>query len=111
MGRSDLRKAIDEHDIVVLPSFVESFGTIALESMVRSRITVVSDACGIVEWPEMTEGLFVYSNEDTFAKALYGILDMDAEVIRKKVAAGRKAALQLNDWNFSIWCDILLGKS
>jgi glycosyltransferase involved in cell wall biosynthesis len=49
---------IDDVDALVLPSTVESFGTIALEAMARGRLVVVSSQCGILSWNLLKRGLF-----------------------------------------------------
>ena len=45
--RSAVRRLLDDSDVVVLPSTVETFGTAALEAMARAKVVVVSPACGI----------------------------------------------------------------
>lgn len=45
--RRDLRGFLDDCDVVVLPSTVESFGIAALEAMARQRVVISSAASGI----------------------------------------------------------------
>ncbi|WNO10672.1 glycosyltransferase [Teredinibacter sp. KSP-S5-2] len=110
LNRHELLNQIDNSDILVLPSLVEGFGTIALEALVRGRMTAVSDNCGIIEWPELVDSLYIFSNEDGFSKALHRITATQPEQIKEKIDSGRNAALKLNNWNFSIWNDVLVGK-
>ena len=59
VARDTLSTLIDEHDVMLLLSHVESFGTVALEAMSRGRAVVVSQRCGITQWPMLADGLIV----------------------------------------------------
>ncbi len=46
LQRTTMVNQIDAHDLVVLPSHLEAFGTVALEAMVRQRLVLVSGEVG-----------------------------------------------------------------
>jgi len=105
-NREQLMDCMDHHDLVVLPSLVESFGTIALEAMARQRLTLVSEDCGITEWPDLAKGLFSYPQEKGLTQALRDVIGMDPALKISKAKAGRQAAKDLNNWSCSLWRDI-----
>ncbi|MDJ0752414.1 MAG: glycosyltransferase [Ardenticatenaceae bacterium] len=107
LNRMDLLRQMDLHDMLVLPSHVESFGTVALESMARQRYTLVSTECGIIHWPELVQGLFIMGKGETLTQTLRRIDTMTAEERLKVAKAGREAAVAINNWNSQHWLDVL----
>lgn len=107
LSREQLMAQIDQHDCLVLPSHVESFGTIALESMARGRVTVVSRNCGICQWPDLNKGLFIIEPHSTLSDMLGSLRSIDGKLIKQKTHDGRLAANQLNDWSMGMWYSLL----
>jgi glycosyltransferase involved in cell wall biosynthesis len=105
VDRSRIVELIDEHDVLVLPSQVESFGTVALEAMVRQRLVLVSDACGIVEWPELTRGLRVISGSEILATELARCADWSEFELYSHCTRARACALRHVQWNRTQWLD------
>ncbi|KPJ95024.1 MAG: hypothetical protein AMJ53_03725 [Gammaproteobacteria bacterium SG8_11] len=105
--RAQMQTTLDSIDVLVLPSLVESFGTIAMEAMARERMVLVSHGCGILEWPELSRGLFVIREDETVTQALARIADLDHSVRKKKAQRGRIAAKQLNEWTIITWLELL----
>lgn len=105
--RTEMQDILDSIDVLVLPSLVESFGTIAMEAMARERMVLVSHGCGILEWPDLSRGLFVIREDETVTKAIARIADLDHSVRKKKAQRGRIAAKQLNDWTIKTWLELL----
>jgi glycosyltransferase involved in cell wall biosynthesis len=105
--RAQMQSTLDAIDVLVLPSLVESFGTIAMEAMARERLVLVSHGCGILEWPELGRGLFVIREDETVTQALARVADLDHSVRKKKTQRGRLAAIRLNDWTINTWLDLL----
>jgi len=103
LDRDQLLTHIDKSDLVALPSHVESFGTIALEAMARQRYTLVSENCGIAQWPELTHGFFLFKFENPLSHALERILSMPPDERLTIAQKGRKLALALNRWNCEHW--------
>lgn len=107
--RERMLDIIDATDLLVLPSHVESFGTIALEAMARNRIVLVSAACGIAQWPALAPALFRIGEHESVATAIDRVASLDPAVRRQKAQAGREAARELNEWTLSHWLDVLGG--
>lgn len=105
--REALAERIDEHDLVLLPSRVESFGTVALEGMARGRPVVVSATCGIADWPELMPGLFPIAADETLVQAVQRIRKLPESVRLETGERARRAALELNDRNVRDWIERL----
>ncbi|WP_347330168.1 glycosyltransferase [Marinimicrobium locisalis] len=107
LDRAALRAEVDHHDLLLLPSHFESFGTIALEAMARERLVLVSSGCGILQWPSLRPGLSVIPPEESAAMALQRLL---AETPEQRRALARRAAglaLTLNERCLTHWCELL----
>lgn len=107
VDRTELLKLIDAHDILALPSHVESFGTVALEAMSRQRLALVSRHCGISEWPDLRPGLQIIGDDETLAQALER-LSQESETARIAIAEkARACAVAQNRWNLDQWNELL----
>lgn len=105
--REQILGIIDATDLLVLPSHVESFGTIALEAMARNRSVLVSAGCGIAQWPTLAPGLFRMGTSEELAEAVDRIARLDPAVRRQKAQLAREAACELNEWSLRHWLDVL----
>lgn len=105
--RDRLIATIDAHDILLLPSKVESFGTVALEGMARGRIVIVSGACGIVDWPDLREGLYRIAADESVPQAVERVCALPAGARAARAAQARRAARDLNEWNLASWMERL----
>jgi glycosyltransferase involved in cell wall biosynthesis len=107
VNRAELLKLIDDHDILVLPSHVESFGTVALEAMSRQRLALVSKHCGISEWPDLSPGLLVIDASETLATALERLHQESAASRIAMAERARECAVAQNKWNLDQWKELL----
>ncbi len=108
LRREELRDQVDAHDALVLPSYFESFGTIALEVMARNRLAIVSSDCGITQWPRLREGLYVIGKQQSLEEKLRKIA-AESSTARCEIAACAFAgALALNEHNLNRWCELLV---
>lgn len=107
LSRTELREAIDSHDLLVLPSHFESFGNIALEAMARKRPAIVSSRCGIAKWIELRRGLCVIDNGSVLTETLERFSTMSANTVCEIANAALDAAIGLNNRSLDQWCDIL----
>ncbi|WPL16865.1 Glycosyltransferase KanE [Thiorhodovibrio winogradskyi] len=105
--RQRMLSLIDSVDALVLPSTVESFGTIALEAMARARLVVVSSHCGILSWDQLNRGLFQIEPQQTLADVLGQIAEMDPAQRSHKAEIARTAATDINADNLNHWLEIL----
>ncbi|NKI35338.1 glycosyltransferase family 1 protein [Wenzhouxiangella sp. XN79A] len=107
LTRPQLLEQMDAADALVLPSEVESFGTVALEAMARGRQAVVTSTCGIVNWPDLAEHLVVFGLDDALADVLERLAGEPAEVRQARAEAGRQAAHELNRSSLEDWIALL----
>jgi len=105
--RGVLLEEMDRADLLVLPSVVESFGTVALEVMARERLALVTPTCGIVEWPDLAHALYQIDPKESVADAIRRIAACPAESRRSTAREARAAALALNENSVMHWCGIL----
>ncbi|MBK5939990.1 glycosyltransferase [Halochromatium roseum] len=105
--RQEILPLIDRTDLLVLPSTIESFGTIALEAMARGRLVVVSSQCGILSWDHLNRALFQMRADETLASALMRVCALDQDILERKALLGREAAREINDRNLRHWISVL----
>ena len=105
--RARLAGLIDDHDVLVLPSHVESLGTIALEALARGRNVLVSAHCGITEWPMLDRALFRIGDGETVAHALGRVASLDPTIRARKAAMGADGAREMNAWAIDGWLRVL----
>ena len=102
---------IDAHDLVVLPSHLEAFGTIALEAMVRQRLVLVSSQCGILSWQNLSRGLYSYQQDEPLADALQRIAAIDGRLRQSKATQAREEALAIHTQAVQGWLDLLASRN
>lgn len=105
--RQQIMPLIDGADVLVLPSTVESFGTIALEAMARGRLVVVSSECGILSWESLERGLFQIHPNETLADALARVRALDHALLQRKADIAREGARELNARNLRHWLRVV----
>ncbi|MEJ2669590.1 MAG: glycosyltransferase [Gammaproteobacteria bacterium] len=108
VDRSAMDRVLDDHDVLVLPSRIESFGTVALEAMARQRLVIVSPACGITEWPCLRGGLRVMDPQETLTEALIDVSRLNAFGLFSQGALARAAVRQHVLWNRRLWSTALV---
>lgn len=107
VNRSELLELMDNHDVLLLPSHVESFGTVALEGMARGRIVIVSERCGLTEWEGLGKAAMTIQAGETAADALRRVRSFSPQ---RRIELGNQAATaarQINDWNTHFWLTLL----
>jgi len=106
LPRDEVVAAIDDHDMLVLPSHLEAFGTIALEAMARKRLVLVSENCGILSWESLCNGLYKYPANQPLEEA---IRDIEAERPEQRAAICEEAyrqALSIHEHSIRDWLDL-----
>jgi len=111
LTRDGLMDAIDSHDVLMLPSHVESFGTIALEAMARQRLVVVSPQCGIADWSDLAEYLTVIPEHSTLGQVLSELKTLSEFELNAQARQSRQAVLTHNEWNTRLWSRFVSGAS
>jgi glycosyltransferase involved in cell wall biosynthesis len=107
LTREELIKLIDQSDLLLLPSQIETFGSVALESMARGRPAIVSSNAGIHDWSSLQEGLFTYDQSRPLVDRIREILDLPQETLQAKSKAARTAAVQFNHDTLLQWVEVL----
>jgi glycosyltransferase involved in cell wall biosynthesis len=107
LPRAELPAMLDACDVLVLPSHVESLGTIALEALARGRNVLVSAHCGITEWPMLDRALFRIGDGETVAHALSRVASLDPTIRRRKAEMGADGAREMNAWAIDGWLKVL----
>lgn len=110
LTRDQIRAALDGADLLVLPSEIEAFGTVALEALARERLALVSPGCGIRNWPELAAGLYEMAADEDVAGAIQRLAAAPAAERQSNAARGRAAAHELNAATTRQWLGILNGE-
>lgn len=103
IGRDQLHSVMDQHDALMLPSSVESFGTVALEAMARQRFVIVSNPCGISEWEEFRPGLSVMNANEPLSDALSRLTVLSEFEVYSQAMLARRLCVQHLAWNEQQW--------
>lgn len=107
LDREELYGALEDADMLVLPSHVESLGTVALEALSRGRTVLVSLNCGITEWPNLDRALFRIHDDETTGEAIDRVTKIDLALRKKKAALGVEGAHEMNDWAIDGWLEVI----
>ena len=107
LDRPGLRREMDAASLLLLPSHLETFGTVALEAMARGRPALVAANAGIHDWAVLREALFVLPADETLASALARLQALPPETWAAKRLAARAAAEQLNRETVAQWADFV----
>lgn len=103
IARDGLLALMDSQDVLMLPSKVESFGTVALEGMARGRLVMVTHTCGIADWPELSNALFVINRDESPSQGLLRLVQLPCNERRFISEHARNQAVRLHNWNVSSW--------
>lgn len=106
LPREQIVEEIDRHDMLVLPSHLEAFGTIALEAMARRRLVLVSSHCGILSWETLARGLFQFPDQETLTDAISRIGEMDPRMRAKKAEVAFETALEAHQQAVTGWLEL-----
>lgn len=107
LDRLDLRRELDAADVLLLPSHVETFGSIAMEAMARGCLALVSHSAGIFQWPELQDGLFALHDGESLAAAIERLRAESPRKRRDKARRARIAARGLNDRTLAQWLELI----
>lgn len=107
LSREKLIDLIDQSSLLLLPSKIETFGSVALEAMARGRPALVSANAGIHDWAQLQDGLFAYDQKRPLVEAIREILALPPESLSRKSAAARTAAENFNDQTLRQWLEVL----
>ncbi|MEJ3403902.1 glycosyltransferase family 4 protein [Rathayibacter sp. YIM 133350] len=92
---SDTADLLENADVVIAPSRVEPFGTVAAEGMAAERPTIVSDVQGLVEIvdSEAVGSVFPAESAEALADAIAALVS-DPLRAQRMAAAGRRSVIE-----------------
>jgi glycosyltransferase involved in cell wall biosynthesis len=103
LARENVISALDSADMLVLPSTVESFGTVALEAMARRRLVLTSANCGILNWPALAHGIFSIQKQESLTDAIQRVERVEPYVREEKAESAYNAARSFNTDTITQW--------
>lgn len=103
LDRQALRGEVDAASLLLLPSHMETFGTVALEAMARGRPALVSENAGIHQWTLLKEALILLRKEDSIADILQDLRQRPPGFWQRTAEAARTAAEALNRQTIEQW--------
>lgn len=107
LSRTDLIDLLDSSSLLLLPSKLETFGSVALEAMARGRPALVSANAGIHDWPQLKGGLFSLQPGEDVATAIGKLVPLTHQEWQEKAILCRSAAEQLNNETIGQWANLL----
>jgi len=108
VDRDGLIRALDRCEFLVLPSSIESFGTVAIEAMARNRWVLASAECGIRDWPELLEGMELMQEGESLPAALARMAEIPVSERRKKARRAREHVEAFNRATIRQWLQLLV---
>jgi glycosyltransferase involved in cell wall biosynthesis len=107
LDRRALRDLMDQAGLVVLPSYVETFGSVVLEAMVRRRPVLVTAEAGIHDWPQVADSLYKIEPNETLADALERLDPITPEQWAQRAERGRQGAVAIHEGTIAQWLTLL----
>ncbi|MDO8861990.1 glycosyltransferase [Haliea sp. E1-2-M8] len=107
LSRDQVVHHLNDNDLLILPSSVEAFGTVALEAMARQRLVLTTPVCGINQWPELASGLYTLAPDETLSSALQRIEALPHSERQMTAEHARNAACRLNGDAIQQWLNVL----
>ena len=107
LDRSMLLSALDACEALVVPSRIESFGTVAMEAMARRRMVIVSSNCGIRDWSGLSEAVETIRETESLTDTLQRVAAWDPDRRAARAALGRERADRFNRETVEQWLGIL----
>lgn len=107
INRDEVLDVLDGSDMLVLPSQVEAFGTVALEALARGVLTLVSPGSGIRDWQNLGRALFTIGEGESVTEAIVRVSAVDPVLRRRKAGLGVAAARAMADDTLRQWLELL----
>jgi glycosyltransferase involved in cell wall biosynthesis len=108
LDRTTVMDEIDRSEVLVLPSVVETFGTVALEALARRRYVLASRECGIAKWPSLSVGLFTIGTHESVASGLNAIASMRPADRNRHAQPSWGAVRRFNQNTIRVWTSFLV---
>ena len=106
VSRDGVKQVIDSAEMLLLPSKVEAFGTIALEAMARRRLVLVSESCGILNWPDLAPGVYTIAPDEALSDAIMRISNKSLSERLEQAETDHQAAARFNHETMRQWVNL-----
>jgi glycosyltransferase involved in cell wall biosynthesis len=107
LSREALIDLIDQSSFLLLPSKLETFGSVALEAMARGRCALVSANAGIHDWPELRGGLISLARAEDLTQAIEALTRQTRAEREANARAAREAAERFNEKAVRQWIGVI----
>ncbi|MCR9091823.1 glycosyltransferase [Algiphilus sp.] len=107
LDREALRQLLDASDLLLLPSRLETFGSIALEAMARGRPAIVAENAGIHSWHSLRDGLIPLHGHASLTETIRRVQQQSPAARQDSAERARDAAERLNNETLAHWVSLL----
>lgn len=111
LNREELVNMVDLSSALLLPSKIETFGSVAFEAMARGRPVIVSKNAGINEWDTLSKYIIQLENEGELINAIQKLIDMNHEERINLSNNAYSAAREFHTNTVQQWIDLLIEES
>jgi len=111
LNREELVNMVDLSNALLLPSKIETFGSVAFEAMARGRPVIVSKNAGINEWDTLRKNILQLDNEDELINCIQKLIDMNHEERITLSNNAHSAAREFHDQTVEQWINLLTEES
>ena len=102
---------VDLSSALLLPSKIETFGSVAFEAMARGRPVIVSKNAGINEWDTLSKNILQLEHEEALIKTIQTLIDMNYEERIHLSNNAHSSAREFHTNTVQQWIDLLLEES
>lgn len=107
LNREELVNIIDLSNALVLPSKIETFGSVAYEAMARGRPVIVSKNSGIVQWEQLRQQLLILEHPNDLSQAIHQLLEIPPQERARLSDQSHRAARDFHEQTLNQWIDLL----
>ena len=111
LNREELVNMVDLSNALLLPSKIETFGSVAFEAMARGRPVIVSKNAGINEWDTLSKCILQLENEGELINSIQKLIDMNPEERTTLSNNANSAAREFHTNTIQQWIDLLIEES
>ena len=111
LNREELVNMVDLSNALLLPSKIETFGSVAFETMARGRPVIVSKNAGINEWDTLRKNILQLDNEGELINCIQKLIDMNHEERITLSNNAHSAAREFHDQTVEQWINLLTEES
>lgn len=107
LNREELVNMVDLSSALLLPSKIETFGSVAYEAMARGRPVIVSKNAGINEWETLSKHIIQLENEASLIDTIQKLIEMSDEERITLSNNAYTAAREFHTNTIQQWIDLL----